>query len=97
LVAALALPGDPTNDATIAWPSSRPTVRLGELVVQHATDEANGACRDYNYDPLILPRGIEASDDPLLSARSAAYAESFDRRTAEADRYPRLPPAAGKP
>jgi catalase len=96
LTATLAERGDPTNDATIAWPDSRPTVDLGQLVVQHATAEADGACRDFNYDPLILPRGIEASDDPLLSARSAAYAESFDRRTAEADRYPRGP-AAGKP
>jgi catalase len=84
LVATLAQPDDPTNDATKAWPTDRRQVILGELVVQHASDEANGACRDYNYDPLILPRGIEASDDPLLSARSAAYAESFDRRMQEA-------------
>jgi catalase len=97
LVVTLAQPGDPTNDATKAWPDDRRHATLGELVVQHASDEPNGACRDYNYDPLILPRGIEASDDPLLAARSAAYAESFDRRMEEADRYPRSTPNRAGP
>ena len=97
LVATLAQPGDPTNDATKAWPDDRRQVALGELVVQRAVDEAPGACRDFNYDPLILPRGIEASDDPLLAARSAAYAESFDRRNAETDRYPRATPPRVNP
>lgn len=89
MVATLAAPGDPTNDATRAWPADRPMVTLGTLVVDQAEDEANGPCRDYNYDPLILPSGISGSDDPLLAARSAAYAVSFDRRTAEARHYPR--------
>jgi catalase len=31
----------------------------------------------------VLPDGISGSDDPLLSARSAAYAESFRRREGE--------------
>ncbi|HGS6999727.1 TPA: catalase, partial [Klebsiella pneumoniae] len=35
------------------------------------------------YDPLILPDGIAGSDDPLLNARSAAYAKSFNLRTTE--------------
>ncbi len=89
LVATIGSPTDPTNDASKVWPTDREQVDLGALVIQAAQDEANGPCRDYNYDPLILPAGIEASDDPLLAARSAAYAESFDRRSAEADRYPR--------
>jgi len=29
------------------------------------------------------------SDDPFPAARSSAYAKSFDRRTAEAQHYPR--------
>jgi len=84
--------GDPANDATKAWPSNRPQVNVGTLVVEQAEDEANGPCRDYNYDPLILPRGVKPSDDPLLAARSAAYAVSFDKRTAEAAHYPRTAP-----
>ena len=32
---------------------------------------------------LVLPPGIAPSDDPLLSARSATYSESFTRREGE--------------
>jgi catalase len=91
LVVTVADPTDPTNDVTRAWPAEREQVEVGSLVIQAAQDEADGPCRDYNYDPLILPAGIEPSDDPLLAARSAAYAESFDRRTEEAEHYPRTP------
>jgi catalase len=42
-----------------------------------------GNCRDVNFDPLVLSSGIEPSDDPLLSARSAAYSTSFTRRAGE--------------
>jgi catalase len=31
----------------------------------------------------VLPDGISPSDDPLLSARSAAYSQSFTRREGE--------------
>jgi catalase len=40
-------------------------------------------CRDVNFDPTVLPDGIAPSDDPLLAARSAAYAVSYQRRTRE--------------
>ena len=42
-----------------------------------------------NFDPTILPGGITVSDDPFPAARSAAYARSFDLRTAEEKDYPR--------
>jgi hypothetical protein len=87
----LAKPGDPSNDATKVWPADREHVDIGTLIVRQAEDEANGPCRDYNYDPTILPVGIEVSDDPLLPARSSAYAKSFDLRTAEDADYPRIP------
>ena len=92
LVVTLAAPGDPSNDATRAWPADRQHIDVGTLVAQRAQDEADGPCRDYNYDPTILPIGIRVSDDPLLAARSSAYAESFDLRTAEVADYPRTPP-----
>src|SRR5258708_11835119 len=95
LVVTLAAPGDPSDDATKAWPSDREHVDVGTLVVQRAQDEADGPCRNYNYDPTILPAGIRPSDDPLLAARSSAYAESFDLRSAEAADYPRTPPSPG--
>lgn len=83
LVLTLAEAGDPTHDATRQWPAERRQVEAGTLVVESAATEDAGACRDINYDPLVLPDGIQASDDPLLAARSAAYAVSYNRRTRE--------------
>jgi len=84
----LANPGDPTNDATKAWPDDRRTIDAGTLVLERSAPQASGPCRDINYDPLVLPAGIEASDDPLLPARSAAYANSYLRRTSEEAHLP---------
>ncbi|TWH99743.1 catalase [Luteimonas cucumeris] len=83
LLVTLAAPGDPTNDATRAWPSGRPEIDAGTVVLQRSQPQDHGECRDINYDPLVLPDGIVASDDPLLPARAAAYAESYRRRTRE--------------
>jgi catalase len=82
-------PGDPTSDPSKAWPEGRRTVEAGTLIVQRIEAEQDGPCRDINFDPTILPPGIQVSDDPFPAARSAAYAVSFDRRTAEAKDYPR--------
>ena len=75
--------GTPQN-ATIAWPADREEVDVGTLSVNRLVGEDEGVCRDINFDPLVLPDGIEASNDPLLSARSAAYSSSFTRRAGEA-------------
>ena len=83
LVVTVGKPGDPTNDATLPWPDDREQVDVGTLTLTAVTDEDDGACTSVNYDPLVLPNGIEPSDDPLLSARSAAYSESYTRRAGE--------------
>lgn len=83
LAATLGAPGDPTSDATLPWPVERETIDLGTVTITSTEAEANGDCRDVNFDPLVLPDGIEGSDDPLLSARSAAYAQSVTRRDGE--------------
>ncbi|MEI7038301.1 catalase family peroxidase [Fulvimonas yonginensis] len=79
----LAAPGDLTDDASRAWPADRPQLDAGTLVLERTEPQDAGPCRDVNYDPLVLPQGIEASDDPLLPARSAVYADSHERRTGE--------------
>lgn len=93
----VANPGDPTADPTKAWPADRRTVQVGTLVVQKIEPEADGPCRDINFDPTILPNGISVSDDPFPAARSAAYAKSYDARVAEAKYYPHTPAASSKP
>lgn len=53
------------------------------MLDQVHTESADNV-QNVNFDPLVLPDGITPSDDPLLQARSAAYAESFRRRAGEA-------------
>lgn len=83
LVFKVAAPGDPTDDATAQWPAARTEFDAGTLVVDRATPQIQGACRDVSFDPLVLPRGMAPSDDPLLILRDAAYTESYARRIGE--------------
>ncbi len=76
-------PEDSVRDATLPWPSDRRTVDAGTLTLTGIETEKAGNARDINFDPLVLPDGIEPSDDPLLSARSAVYAVSYRARTGE--------------
>ena len=92
----VANPTDPTADPSKPWPAQRRTVDVGTLVVSRVQPERDGPCRDINYDPTVLPDGIAVSDDPFPAARSAAYAVSYDRCTAEAAHYPRIAPAQAK-
>lgn len=77
----LATAVDDENDPTVPWPASREQKRAGELVIQRIVEDS--ACDELRFDPLILPRGVAATADPILRARSSAYAESFRRRARE--------------
>lgn len=88
MVVTVADPGDPTADPSKVWPESRKRVTAGVLVVSTIEPEADGPCRDLNFDPTVLPPGMHVSDDPFPAARSAAYSVSFNRRTAEDKYYP---------
>jgi catalase len=83
LLITVAEPGDPLTDATLPWPDDRRSIDAGLLTLTTAATEAPGNARDINFDPLMLPDGIEPSDDPLLSARSDIYAASYRQRTGE--------------
>jgi hypothetical protein len=74
-------PGDPTNDATKPWPAKRRQVQVGTLTINSLQTEESRNARDVNFAPP--PEGIAASDAPLLAARSAVYARSYQRRTGE--------------
>ena len=83
LIITLAQPGDTTDDATIPWPRERQQIEVGTLTIDRVESDDTSIARDINFDPLVLPSGIAASDDPLLSARSAVYSQSFTRREGE--------------
>jgi catalase len=103
LIVAVGQADDPTNDATLPWPEDRRQIDAGTITIDQASSEDGGRCTAVNYDPLVLPSGIEPSDDPLLSARSAVYARSFTLRAEEEhEKPPRAVPtqevlAGGKP
>lgn len=79
----LATAEDNPADATIPWPESNPQLSAGTLVITQAYEQAKGACDAINFDPLVLPQGFAPSEDPILRARAAAYAESHRRRARE--------------
>jgi catalase len=88
LIVTIGQADDPTNDATLPWPAGRRQIDAGTVTIDQAASEDSGRCTAVNYDPLVLPSGIEPSDDPLLSARSAAYARSFTLRAEEEHEKP---------
>ena len=77
MMLAIGTPSDPLNDATLPWPVERRAIDAGTLTLTSIETDRKGNARDINFDPLILPPGIERSDDPLLSPRSAVYAASY--------------------
>jgi catalase len=80
--AQLAEAGDPTNDATQAWPDSRRVVELGTVTLDRVVTDTDGEQKKLLFLPGRLTVGIQPSDDPLIAARDGAYAVSFGRRSA---------------
>ncbi|MGL4890913.1 MAG: catalase family peroxidase [Aeromonas veronii] len=69
--------GDSLEDPSTQWYGKKYT-SLGRLSITAISDEA--FCEPITFIPTNLPSGIEASDDPILKARAAAYAVSLARR-----------------
>jgi catalase len=86
-------PGDATSDATKPWPEGREQVNVGTLTLDRIESDDTSPARDINFDPLVLPDGIAPSDDPLLSARSAVYSQSYTRREGEQKEHSAITPA----
>lgn len=86
LVVTEAGPADPVDDPSQAWPEDRPRHVAGVLVLESSQPQDSGPCRDVNYDPTVVPDGIALSGDPILAARAATYAVSFNRRQHETAR-----------
>jgi catalase len=81
LLLQLAEAGDPTDDVTALWPDSRPVVELGRLEITAVSANSAADERRLIFDPTNRTDGIDLSADPILLARSAAYAISYDRRS----------------
>jgi catalase len=81
LKAQLAEPGDQTKDASQPWPDDRKVVELGVLTLTKVVPNSPEAEKKLLFLPTNLTAGIELSDDPLPSVRTAAYSVSFGRRS----------------
>ncbi|MEC4727174.1 catalase family peroxidase [Shewanella sp. D64] len=78
----LALPSDEVNDPTVLWPDTRQRLLVGQVLIDGSRDNetATMECDKGIFNPVLLPKGITPSADPILNARTPAYIESFIRR-----------------
>jgi catalase len=81
LWAQLAAPGDDVTNGSLPWPQDRPKIALGIVRVSALADENDDAIRTLFFTPMNLVPGISTSGDPMLAARTRAYADSYRRRT----------------
>ena len=79
----LAQSGDKIDSATVPLPEGRQKVNMGLLKITSVSEDGSGPCLTINYNPMVMPKGIEASADPMLPARAAPYAISLGRRLVE--------------
>ena len=78
--------GDRVDSAVTPLPDDRKKVNLGRLTVRSVSVDASGPCLATTYNPMVLPKGVEASADPMLAARAAPYVVSLGRRLGEGAR-----------
>jgi catalase len=82
----LAQPGDRIDSAVVPLPDDRRKVNMGRLVVKSVAADSGGDCLNITFNPMVLPKGVEPSGDPLLSARAAPYVVGLGRRLGEGAR-----------
>lgn len=79
----LAQPGDRIDSAVVPLPDDRRKVNMGRLVIKSVAADATGECVGITYNPIVLPKGVEPSADPMLAVRAAPYAVGLGRRLVE--------------
>ena len=79
----MAQTGDKLDSATTPLPEGRKKINLGMLKITSVSEDAGGACLTINFNPMIMPKGMEPSADPMLAARASPYAVSQGRRLSE--------------
>jgi len=72
--------GDPLNDPTKSWPLHRARINMGTLRLTEVPADQQAHCEKLAFNPGRLTSGIAMSDDPILTARKAAYEVSREMR-----------------
>jgi catalase len=78
----IAIPGDPIDDPSAAWPKLRRVVPVGRYEISGLETDRETGGDVLVFDPTRVVDGIELSDDPVLRFRHSAYSESVARRMA---------------
>ena len=76
-------PGDKMDSAIVPLPEGRKKINLGRLTIKSVSADATGPCVGITFQPTNLPKGVEASNDPMIAGRVAPYAVSLGRRLGE--------------
>ncbi len=79
----LAQAGDTIDSATVPLPDGRKKVNLGVLKITSVAEDGGGPCLTITYNPMVMPKGVEPSADPMIAARAAPYAVGLGRRLTE--------------
>ncbi len=79
----LAQADDRIDSATVPLPEGRKKVNLGLLKITSVAEDGGGPCLTITYNPLVLPKGVEPSADPMIAARAAPYGVGLGRRLTE--------------
>ncbi len=79
----LAQAGDRIDSAVVPLPDDRRKVNMGRLVVKSVAPDGGGDCLTITFNPIVLPKGVEPSADPLLAARATPYVVGLGRRLGE--------------
>ena len=79
----LAEAGDRLDSAVTPLPENRRKVNMGRLMIKSVAADAGGPCLNITFNPMVLPKGVEPSNDPMLAARAAPYAVGLGRRLTE--------------
>ena len=72
--------GDALDDPTKPWPATRIRIVMGTLTLTEVPRDQEAAGQRISFNPRRLLSGIEASGDPILEARLAAYEVSREMR-----------------
>lgn len=92
LMMTLAGKGDAIDNPSKEWSQDDRQIDAGTLTLTGVESEENGPCTGITFDPLVLPKGMLPSGDPILQARSAVYMRSFHLRSGEWPTPPAISP-----
>lgn len=71
--------GDAIEDPSVAWPKTRPLVKLGVITIDYLERQTSLADRSVLFLPGSTPPGVAVAD-PMLTIRNAAYPLSYHDR-----------------